>query len=1393
MKKLLKPIIYLLVAVFIASAVPGAALADTTPPDMYVEQAQAKLDKLIEKLDGKYFSTTQEPCAYGESGHGCDKCYNANVIKAGWLTDLGLIVPEDANLMPGSYFPDGDLGYPKGDGCYGFANYAHWYIFAEKSSDKVVPTKIGICEFTYDALQKLGVCPGDVLRFDDREHTVVFVSYTGSTGIKVINCNWRTTSDAANSRIQVMYFSFDPSEKVAVTGTANYKRTRSTKVESITVSASSSEVTKGSTLQMNAAVLPTDAGIRTVRWSVENTEGEAVIDENGLLTAKAMGEVTVTASAMDDSGVSGSMTVTVLPLMPQSIETEPEEMDIKVNETAQIGVKILPEDADLPTGTYSFSSDDTSVAAVSDSGEVTGVSPGKCNVTVSFSGLSVSVPVTVIHDKPERLILDGPTEIYVNQTAQYNVGVEPIGVVLEDIVWSVTEGYDLCVIDEYGELSAKAPGAVRVKAADKFYPDVYAELDVLIKPVLTDNIIIEGDAQMLRTEKQTLTAHSDNHATDERVSWSVENVTGEAEITEDGVVTALAAGTVKVRADALDGSGAYAYFEITIFLREPEEMEISGPDSVQKLSEGTYTVKYIPEECDVEEGKLVWSVSDTSVATIDENGVLSAVKVGTVTVKATYKDISATREVSVTPIPAEKITLSGPDKLMRNETAKYTAAVEPDTADIEGIVFSVENGTGEATIDESGVLTPVKSGTVTVRAASAADQNVSDSIEVTIEPVKVTAVAIEGPTSIPRTAVVEYTLKLTPADADAVPVKWSITEKDGAATVDEKGSVKGVSEGKVILRAELTDGSGLYDEVEITVTPVEVTSLEIIGEKSVMKFSETVYTVKYLPEDADVDEGKLIWSVSDTGLATVDKDGKLSALKPGTVRLTATYGSVKTTVDVEIKPIPVERLIIIGSKEIVRKATSTYTVKFEPVNADLGEVEWSIKNDTGEATVDKNGVVTGVKTGTVTVTVKSKTDEKLTASMNVTIVPIKVTEIKIEGKDSMAVGSEATYKAVVSPSDADNTSYKWSIVEKTGKATIDKDGKFKATAEGEVVVKAEAQDGSKVVAEKTVKITKATPVTLVISPENGSVAVGGSLNMKAEVKPAGSSMPKLVWSVSDSAVATIDASGVLTAVNVGTVTVKAVSATNAAMYDTAIINIVPIKIEAVRLEDTNAFTGTVLKAMPIPSEATGTYEWYADGVRIEGANADTFTVTLAETAKKITAKFTGTGKYSGTAESLPSQTVTAVINSDPVGAYTPGAGKDLVIRVSADLKYLSSVTIKSPDGDVIRLDPKALPDGVSLKAGSTVLTVTSDYALEHFKAGEYTFQFGFVNDTVTHKAAVTMNEPQTKPSSPFTGETGKIIIAAGVGLLALIILMIVLRNKKKRAKEEDDEDGDFLE
>ncbi len=70
--------------------------------------------------------------------------------------------------------------------------------------------------------------------------------------------------------------------------------------------------TQGGTLQMEATVLPDNASDKTVTWSVTNGTGSAIIDNNGLLTAVSDGTVTVTATANDGSGISGSAVITIL-------------------------------------------------------------------------------------------------------------------------------------------------------------------------------------------------------------------------------------------------------------------------------------------------------------------------------------------------------------------------------------------------------------------------------------------------------------------------------------------------------------------------------------------------------------------------------------------------------------------------------------------------------------------------------------------------------------------------------------------------------------------------------------------------------------------------------------------------------------------------------------------------------------------------------------------------------------------------------------------------------------------------------------------------------------------------------------------------------------------------
>ena len=70
-------------------------------------------------------------------------------------------------------------------------------------------------------------------------------------------------------------------------------------------------ITNGSSLQMVASVLPTNATNKTVTWSVTNGTGSATIDVNGLLTAAGIGTVTVKALANDGSGVYGEKEITI--------------------------------------------------------------------------------------------------------------------------------------------------------------------------------------------------------------------------------------------------------------------------------------------------------------------------------------------------------------------------------------------------------------------------------------------------------------------------------------------------------------------------------------------------------------------------------------------------------------------------------------------------------------------------------------------------------------------------------------------------------------------------------------------------------------------------------------------------------------------------------------------------------------------------------------------------------------------------------------------------------------------------------------------------------------------------------------------------------------------------
>ena len=132
--------------------------------------------------------------------------------------------------------------------------------------------------------------------------------------------------------------------------------------------------------------------------------------------------------------------------------------------------------------------------------------------------------------------------------------------------------------------------------------------------------------------------------------------------------------------------------------------------------------------------------------------------------------------------------------------------------------------------------------------------------------------------------------------------------------------------------------------------------------------SETL-TVTYAPEDAD--DRSVTWTSSDTKIATVDANGKVTAVAEGAAIITATSVNGKTAqciVVVAKKPNPVTSITLNKTTLNITEGNSeTLTVTYAPEDADDRTVTWTSSNE-DIACVDDEGNVTGIKTGSAVIT-----------------------------------------------------------------------------------------------------------------------------------------------------------------------------------------------------------------------------------------------------------------------------------------------------------------------------------------------------------------------------------------------------------------------------------------
>ena len=378
------------------------------------------------------------------------------------------------------------------------------------------------------------------------------------------------------------------------------------------------------------------------------------------------------------------------------------------------------------------------------------------------------------------------------------------------------------------------------------------------------------------------------------VTWSSGDASV-ATVDASGLVTAASNGeaTITATAGAATGSAvvtvaqAVASVEVT-----PSAVAMSALGSTQQL-----TAEGFDENGNAVEGaQFSWASSDTAVATVDADGLVTAVGSGTATITATAGEVSGSAALTVQQVAVAVSLSPAADTLSAlGDTARFVAeATDRDDNVIRNAQFLwASSDTAVATVDTDGLVTAVDNGTATITAMAG---EVSASAVLTVE--QVAAAVSVSPTADTLVAlgdVVRLTAEATDANGNlVVNAEFSWASGDTAvATVDEDGLVTAVDNGTATITATAGEVSG---SAVLTVAQ-EVTSVTVLPATDTLSVGNTLQlTAEATDANGNpVVDAEFSWESGDAAVATVDEDGLVTAVGSGTATITATAGELSAS------------------------------------------------------------------------------------------------------------------------------------------------------------------------------------------------------------------------------------------------------------------------------------------------------------------------------------------------------------------------------------------------------------------------------------------------------------------------------------------------------------------
>lgn len=517
---------------------------------------------------------------------------------------------------------------------------------------------------------------------------------------------------------------------------------------------------------------------------------------------------------------------------------------------------------------------------------------------------------------------------------------------------------------------------------------------------------------------------------------------------------------------------------------------------------------------------VIWSSSDTSVATVS-NGSVTAQGAGTATIIASFvyegQTYSASCSVSVKPVTIE---LSETNKTVyQTDTFILSAKTEP-----QNLIVSWSSSDNSIVSVTDGNVTAISPGNATVTATiSYAGRLYSTSCTVTVKKVSVEL------SSKTLSLLIGDDAKISAITSpEGLKVEWD-TSNTMIASVSN-GSITANAPGKVDITATMVyNGKQYTDTCAVTVNEP---SIQLTYKQINLSKNETItMLVDTLP-----DVQKITWSSEDPSICTIDSSGVITAKSIGNTMVTGTITYAGKTYSDSCNVIVGQPKVSLSDSSLSLYVSDTHSIVASVIAVDgsnisnetRSDITWS-SSDTKVATVDNNGAVKAVSTGTATITATYRfcgIDYTATCKVSVDGKPsISLNKLLL----SLYIGDTSVLTETVTPSNAAVT---WSSSD-TSVATVNSYGKVTAISSGYATITASFRyNGVEYHTDCYVSVTKPT---ISLSSSRGSIYQGDSISISATTEPGGYSVS---WSSSNSNVASVSG-GKITGKSAGSATITA--------------------------------------------------------------------------------------------------------------------------------------------------------------------------------------------------------------------------------------------------------------